>query len=251
MKQSVRFIRHGESNANAGQATDDPHLIDLTDLGWQQALDIAASFQDPPDLIIHSPMRRSIMTAMPTMQRFPDVTVMESEIEEFTYLDPLRCKGTTAAERKAWVEAYWKVADVESYDDGFKVMDYLEGKRPRCESFNDFVGRVSRFAVALTEGMSDYVTGDLSDCLKIAVFGHGQHLLRTHIELMRIFRINGGAAWDKRYIGKRGNEQVKSDMRVFPSLLKDMHMSNGESRYWVLDGHRWRKAKSKSGEWPS
>lgn len=95
MKRSVRLIRHGESSANAGHASDDPHLIDLTDLGRQQALEIAASFQEQPDLIIHSPMHRAVMTAMPTMQRFPGVPVLEMDIQEFTYLDPLRCKGTT------------------------------------------------------------------------------------------------------------------------------------------------------------
>lgn len=119
MKRSVRLIRHGESSANAGHASDDPHLIDLTDLGRQQALEIAASFQEQPDLIIHSPMHRAVMTAMPTMQRFPGVPVLEMDIQEFTYLDPLRCKGTTAAERRTWVEAYWAAGNVESYDDGF------------------------------------------------------------------------------------------------------------------------------------
>lgn len=103
MKWSVRLIRHGESSANAGHPTDDPSLIDLTDLGQQQALEIAASFQEPPDLIIHSPMRRALMTAMPTIQRFLDVPAIEFAIQEFTYLDPLRCKGTPRVSTGCWI----------------------------------------------------------------------------------------------------------------------------------------------------
>lgn len=241
MKRSVRLIRHGESSANAGHPTDDPCLIDLTDLGRQQAMDIAASFKEPPDLIIHSPMRRAVMTAMPSMQRFPGVPVMEMDIQEFTYLDPVRCKGTTAAERRLWVEAYWKAGDIESYDDGFDALDALAGKAPSCESFIDFTGRVNRFARALTEELEGYQ--------RIAVFGHGQHLLRTHIELRRISCVDGRATWDSRYMGKQGYQQVKSDMRAFPSLLKDMHLGNAESEFWLLDGRRWQKVSGKENGW--
>lgn len=241
MKRSVRLIRHGVSSANAGHASDDPHLIDLTDLGRQQALEIAASFQEQPDLIIHSPMHRAVMTAMPTMQRFPGVPVLEMDIQEFTYLDPLRCKGTTAAERRTWVEAYWAAGNVESYDDGFDALDAMAGNKPRCESFIDFVGRVNRFAVTLTEGLEGFQ--------RIAVFGHGQHLLRTHIELTRIYCFEGVAAWDSKYIGKRGYQQIESDMRVFPELLKDMHLSNAESEHWVLDSYRWQTVSGKENGW--
>ncbi len=241
MKRSVRLIRHGESGANAGQATDDPYLINLTDLGRQQALEISASFQEPPDLIIHSPMHRAVMTAMPTIQRFPAAQVLEMDIQEFTYLDPVRCQGTTAAERRLWVEAYWKAGDIESYDDGFDALDALTGNKPRCESFIDFTGRVNRFVVALTEDLHDYQ--------RIAVFGHGQHMLRTHIELRRISCVDGRATWESRYMGKQGYKQVEGDMRVFPSLLKDIHLGNAESEFWLLDGRRWQKVSGKENGW--
>nr|WP_256667829.1 histidine phosphatase family protein [Pseudomonas sp. R-28-1W-6] len=235
------MIRHGESSANAGHPTDDPYLIDLTELGRQQAADVAESFREPPDLIIHSPMRRAVMTAMPTMQRFPGVPVLDMDIQEFTYLDPVRCQGTTAAERKAWVEAYWAAGNVESYDDGFDALDALAGNKPRCESFIDFVGRVNRFAVTLTEGLAGFQ--------RIAVFGHGQHLLRTHIELTRIYCVDGHATWDARYMDKRGYQQVESDMRAFPSLLREMHLGNAESEHWLLDAPHWRKVSGKENGW--
>lgn len=34
---TVHFVRHGESAANAGNATSDPALIPLTEKGWEQA----------------------------------------------------------------------------------------------------------------------------------------------------------------------------------------------------------------------
>lgn len=242
-RRAVRLIRHGESSANAGQATDDSFQIDLTDLGRQQAADVAASFREPPDLIIHSPMRRALMTAQPTMQRFPDVPVMEMDIQEFTYLDPVRCKGTTAAERKAWVEAYWSAGDIESYDDGFDFQDALTLKKRRCESFIDFVGRVSRFVFQLTKGLEGFK--------RIAVFGHGQHILRTHIELTRVSCVDGHATLDAIYMNKRGYQHVESDMRFFPSLLQDMHLRNAESEYWLLEDSNWRKVSCPNGCWPN
>ncbi len=183
------------------------------------------------------------MTAQPTMQRFPDVPVMEMDIQEFTYLDPVRCKGTTAAERKAWVEAYWSAGDIESYDDGFDFQDALTLKKRRCESFIDFVGRVSRFVFQLTEGLEGFK--------RIAVFGHGQHILRTHIELTRVSCVDGHATLDAIYMNKRGYQHVESDMRFFPSLLQDMHLRNAESEYWLLEDSNWRKVSCPNGCWPN
>ena len=241
--RAVRLIRHGESSATAGQSTDDPFEIGLTELGLQQAQDVAASFHESPDLIIHSPMRRAAMTALPTMQRFPDVPVMQLDIEEFTYLDPVRCRGTTATERKAWVDAYWNAGDIDSHDDGWDVLDCLAGRESRCESFIDFVIRVQRFVSQMTE--------DMEGSRRIAVFGHGQHLLRTHIELMRTTYHDGLTTVDARYMGKHGYAHIESDMRAFPSLLRCMHLGNGQSEYWLLDGQRWRKASCKDGWWPN
>jgi broad specificity phosphatase PhoE len=239
--RALRLIRHGESNANAGQATSDPYEIDLTALGRKQAADVALSFQEPPDLIIHSPMQRAAMTARPTIDRFPDVPVMELNIQEFTYLDPVRCQGTTAAGRKGWVESYWNTGDIESRDDGWNVLDALSGKQPRCESFLDFVMRVRWFVRLLTEY--------LEESQRIAVFGHGQHLLQTHIELMRITRCDGNTRVDDKYMGKRGYVEIESDMKAFPSRLKNMHLGNAESEYWALNGSRWVKSNGwyKSG----
>ncbi|MCL1962490.1 MAG: histidine phosphatase family protein, partial [Desulfovibrionaceae bacterium] len=91
------FIRHGQSTGNAGVPCHDLASIELTDLGHEQARDIAGSWTEAPSLIVTSPYLRTRQTAAPTMERFPDVPVEVWPIEEFTYLQPSRWNGTRSA----------------------------------------------------------------------------------------------------------------------------------------------------------
>lgn len=150
---TVMFVRHGESAANAGNATSDPALIPLTDRGCAQAGAVAESFDQTPSLIVTSPYERAADTAKPTIQRFPGVPVEVWPVEEFTYLSPSRCANTTAADRKPWVDSYWISADPE----------YVDG--PGNESFAGLIER-ARECLRRLHGMSGTV----------AVFGHGQFI---------------------------------------------------------------------------
>lgn len=173
----VRFVRHGESAANAGTATSDPALIPLTEHGLVQAQTVAESLDIAPDLIVMSPFERAQHTAIPTIQRFPGVPVEVWPVEEFTYLSPSRCLNTTAAERKPWVESYWISADPE-YVDGIGT-----------ESFASLIQR-ARESLRRLHGMTGLVV----------VFGHGQFIqavrwlivespVRIDSEAMRNFRV--------------------------------------------------------------
>jgi hypothetical protein len=55
----VRLIRHGESAANAGEATLDHATITLTPKGVEQAQLVALSFNHAPALIVASPFTRA------------------------------------------------------------------------------------------------------------------------------------------------------------------------------------------------
>ena len=173
---TVKFVRHGESAANAGNVSSDPALIPLTDRGWVQAQDVADSFEVAPDLIVTSPFERTQDTALPTIKRFPGVQVEVWPIEEFTYLSPGRCAETTAIQRRPWVESYWMSADPE-------VTDGLG-----TESFARLIQR-ARESLRRMHGMVG----------TIAVFGHGQFIQavrwliaespeRINSEAMRAFR---------------------------------------------------------------
>ncbi|MNF94613.1 Histidine phosphatase superfamily [compost metagenome] len=147
----ISLVRHAESAANAGQATLDPSLIPLTENGWRQAEALSREIIQAPDLIITSPFARAIDTSKPTVARYPDTEVQIWNIGEFTYLDPVRCAGTTVADRRASVESFWAAADP----------DYVDG--PGAESFSAFIDR----ARAALEGFCSLNHGAL-------VFGHGQ-----------------------------------------------------------------------------
>lgn len=148
----VRLIRHGESAANAGEATLDHATIPLTQKGMAQASLVAGSFTQAPDLIVASPFSRAQATAIQTVAAFPSVPFEIWYIHEFTYLEPARCINTTVAQRRDWVEGYWAKSD-PAFKDG-------EG----AESFLDFISRAQSFLDRLAEHPAQ----------DIAVFSHGQ-----------------------------------------------------------------------------
>lgn len=148
----VRLIRHGESAANAGEASSDHASIPLTPKGVEQAHLVAVAFAQAPDLIVASPFSRAQATAMQTVAAFPSVPFEIWPIHEFTYLEPARCINTTVAQRRAWVEGYWAKSD-PAFTDG-------EG----AESFLDFISRAQSFLDRLAEHPAQ----------DIAVFSHGQ-----------------------------------------------------------------------------
>ena len=111
------FVRHGQSTGNAGPPCHDLASIELTELGWAQARQVAADWEERPSLIVTSPYLRTQQTAVPTIERFPNVPVEVWPIKEFTYLQPYRWNGTRSAERMSHLERYWTEAD-PAYCDG-------------------------------------------------------------------------------------------------------------------------------------
>ncbi len=150
----VRLIRHGESAANAGLATQDHASVPLTHRGYQQAFDVARSFSDAPELIVASPFSRAQATANATAMAFPSAAMETWPVQEFTYLEPARCVDTTVAQRKHWVDAYWSKSD-PTYCDGVGA-----------EFFSGFIARAQSFLDRLVEHQAT----------EIAVFSHGQFM---------------------------------------------------------------------------
>lgn len=214
----VRLIRHGESQANAGFATDDPATIPLTPKGWEQARAIAESFESAPDLIICSPFLRAQQTAAPTIERFPGVPVETWDIQEFTYLDPARCAGTTVEQRRVWVAEYWNRRDPHYRDDGW---DLPQEWKPRCEPFSALKRRATEFVNKLEK----------SSARDIVVFGHGQFFTATRLEMLRPHTpIKSYAA---------AVNDLLQLMRHFPDLDKQLHMANGQICEAEYRAGRW------------
>jgi 2,3-bisphosphoglycerate-dependent phosphoglycerate mutase len=173
----VRLIRHGESAANAGEATLDHETITLTPRGVEQAQLVALSFKHAPALIVASPFTRAHSTAMATAAVFPHIPFETWPIHEFTYLEPARCANTTVAQRREWVEAYWAKAD-PGFTDG-------EG----AESFLDFIARAQSFLECLAEHPAQ----------DIVAYSHGQFINAVAWLIERKpLGIDGGAMVDWR-----------------------------------------------------
>lgn len=150
----IQLMRHAQSEANAGLATSDPAEIPLTEFGLQQAEALSRSIVVPPARIICSPFLRATQTALPIAKRF-GMSIEIWPIQEFTYLSPARCAGTTAAQRRNWVERYWEDADPHSVD-GLGA-----------ESFAQFIDRITTTLKLL---------GQYRGTEPLLVLGHGQFM---------------------------------------------------------------------------
>lgn len=139
------FVRHAESQANAGLVTSDPKTISITKAGRYASQVLAESINTRPDLIIVSSFIRTQQTAEPLKRKYPHVQVEVWPIHEFTYLSPKQCLNTTAKDRLTMVTEYWDRCDP----------GYIHG--PGAESFNQFYERVSK-SLAMLKGLKrDYV----------------------------------------------------------------------------------------------
>jgi probable phosphoglycerate mutase len=169
------LVRHGQSTSNAGLPAVGIGEAPLTELGREQALGVAQRMDRRPDLLVVSSFLRTHETAAPIRNRWPDARCETWPIHELTYLSPARCRGTTAATRRPWVEAYWQRCDP----------DYLDG--PDAESFRSFMMRLEEFdrrLRALDDGF-------------VVVVGHGQFFRAWQLGQRRGFAV--AAAWMKTY----------------------------------------------------
>ena len=95
---TIWFIRHAQSQANAGEKTVNPAAIALTPTGREQAAHVAAAFKQAPDLVITSPYLRTQQTAEYLFQRYPDARREIWPVYEFTYLALERCRDTNVVD---------------------------------------------------------------------------------------------------------------------------------------------------------
>ena len=187
------FIRHAESEANAGLATTHPTCVKLTNQGYKQAEHIADAFKKQPDTIITSPFIRTQQTANPTMSRFPQSRHSVWQIQEFTYHSLSGYQNTTIEQRRPIAEAYWQ------REDPF----YVDGKG--AESFSQFMGRVQKNLSKLIALNNDFT----------AIFSHEQFIRAI---LWTVYIGNETAA---KY------SESSEGMAQFHRFLKAFSMPNG------------------------
>jgi broad specificity phosphatase PhoE len=142
--RKIWFIRHGQSESNAGLATMYPGGSALTELGKTQARYVAQTIPTRPDLIITSPYIRTKQTAIPTFARFTDVPHEEWPVQEFHYLALPTDRPIHPDERRPLVDAYWERCD-PFYRDG-----------PQTETFANFAERAHEAQTRLLERTEEY-----------------------------------------------------------------------------------------------
>lgn len=184
------FIRHGQSTGNAGMPCHDLALLELTELGWQQARKVAGGWTETPSLVVTSPYLRAQQTAAPTIARFPDVPLEVWPIQEFTYLQPSRWHGTLSAERMPHIERYWAAADP----------DYCDGEG--AESFSTLLCR----AQTALNRLASHPASSLA-----YVFSHGQF-----IQAVRSLIVDAElSGWEKmRKFWGKGSPAIANGERV-------------------------------------
>ena len=147
----IRFIRHGESESNAGLPSSSDLSTPLTQKGMDQAQWVAQNLNFKPNLFILSPYLRAQQTAVPALLKYPNVPVEIWPIQEFSYLSYDMYQNTTSENRRSLSINYFKEADPD------KVLG--EGG----ESFHQFIQRIGNAITSLQE----------TDADKIIIFGHG------------------------------------------------------------------------------
>lgn len=165
MAATVLWVRHGESEANAGLPTPDAWTTPLTLEGHRQSLAVAAAIRQRPRLVVFSSMTRAEQTAEHTLARWPLTPAEQWPVQEFTFLSGAKYAHTTQAQREQGVREYWDRMDPHAVDG------------PGAESFAQFMGRVEQALERLARVDQRPTDGP------VVVFTHGRFmrgvLLRT------------------------------------------------------------------------
>jgi alpha-ribazole phosphatase len=151
---TLYFIRHGQSTANAGGITLDNKIIPLSDLGLIQAKKLANEqlnvLPTQPSAVYTSSYLRTQQTAAPYCKAVNIPAKIHPIFHEFTNIDPALLQGMTGDERWPFIKAYWDKADPYQREGVY------------AETFIEFDARVSEFMNQLHQFENNSV-----------FFGHG------------------------------------------------------------------------------
>jgi probable phosphoglycerate mutase len=151
------FIRHGESESNAGFTSNSDQSTPLTAKGKLQAQFVANHIVRAPDLFVVSPYLRANQTAEPTLSKFLTTPTQTWPIQEFSYLSHEQYQNTNSKQRSKMSQTFFKQADP----------DLVLGNGG--ESFNQFAQRIESCLERISQASEDL----------IILFGHGWFMRAT------------------------------------------------------------------------
>ncbi len=154
MSKEIWFIRHAQSEGNAGKKTTSSKENPLTDLGHRQAAALSeylCGIGKKPGLLVYSDFIRTQQTMAPFVEANPDIPIEKWNIHEFTYLSAEKYNNTTVEERMPGRKEFWKKNDMFYRDD------------KTSESVSDLVTRTTDTITSALMNPNDF----------IMVFSHG------------------------------------------------------------------------------
>ena len=172
---TLYFVRHGESEANAGIANQPDHEIILTATGQSQARQLVERLDVQPAAVYTSELLRTQQTASYYCHEHSIEPKVLPLLNEMCCLDYENIKDISIENRRQLAREYWNRADLH------------EKNGPAADSFVMFLNRVKEF-LASYQQYPDHTV----------FFGHGMwigllawHLMGFSIEnsdSMRLFR---------------------------------------------------------------
>lgn len=109
---TIHFVRHGQSEANAGGITQPNAEIQLTELGHEQARFVASMLPVETPLILTSEFIRTEQTAQYLAARANAVMQSEPLLNEFSSLcHTTTIEGLNGEQRKPIAAKYWEDSD--------------------------------------------------------------------------------------------------------------------------------------------
>ena len=195
------FVRHGESEDNAGLPSESMASTPLTPTGRRQAEALAAQIETAPARFVVSPYVRAQQTSAPARARFPGVPVEEWAVEEFTFLPASAYHGTTLSQRQSTEDGYWQANDprvvlgdgAESFDAFFAR---VEAARERLEALQSDSVMVFSHKKVVTALMWSWLAGVHSPgALRMARFRSFDHSVELPNCARVEVRIEDGRAW--------------------------------------------------------
>jgi broad specificity phosphatase PhoE len=148
--KTITFIRHGESTANAGGITMAHDLIPLSELGERQAQALAGLLPATASKVMASTYLRAQQTATPYSKRAEIPIELHPLLHEFSTIDPAMLVGMNGAQRKPFVDEYWREPSL------------TRRMGEHAETFEEFELRVAAFIPAMDALPNNTI-----------IFGHG------------------------------------------------------------------------------
>lgn len=198
--KKITFVRHGESEANVGGISQPNPVVELTERGKRQALEIANAWACAPSQVYISKFIRTLQTATPLLEKFNLQPIQFSGLNEFDPLCAETIEGTSGNERQAITNLYWEDANPNQ----------KHGKTG--QSYNAFCSQVNDFMPTLLTLENNGV-----------IFGHGIWISQLIWQTLGFGQSSADSDNMKDFIQFHRTLQIKNVER-FNIFLKNNHV---------------------------